>query len=123
MNIKAKVLLLFVVFGIKSNAQFSSDIFGIIPIKKCGWGMGLGLFTPGLPIGNIELRLGGSIYGTSLVKRNIYNVPLDAPQKGDATVHLKNNMYGFDGILRVSLPYDNNFVPYLDLFAGQRLLT
>jgi hypothetical protein len=123
MNIKVKVLLFsFLILELKGKAQMSTDIFGVIPIKKCGWGMGLNLFSPGLSVGNVELRIGGGIYGSSLVKRNVYNVPLDAPQIGDATVHLKNNIFGFDGILRISLPYSNGIVPYLDLFAGQRLL-
>ncbi len=122
---KKSIKIIILVFGLssflESKAQASLDIFGVIPVHKCGWGFGGKIFTPALSFGNIDIKLGGGIYGSSLVKRIIRDVPLDAPQTGNATVNFKNDVLGFDGILRFSLPYSSPIVPYFDVFAGSRL--
>jgi hypothetical protein len=121
----AKVLMFcFTIFIVgKTNSQISMDVYGTIPIKKCGWGLGTNVFSPGLSFGNFEMRVGGSFYWSSLVHRKIDNVPLLAPQTGDAKIRLTNNIFGLDGVLRLSLPYDKDLIPYVDLFVGRRFFT
>ncbi len=125
MKTLTKIITLVFALGTAKNisAQASMDLFGVIPVKNCGWGFGGKIFTPGASLGNLEVRLGGGIYGSSMVRRTMTNVPLNAPQTGDATVKFKNGVWGFDGILRFSLPYSSGLVPYFDAFVGSRLFT
>lgn len=124
------VVLIFV-FTCTNNlkSQASMDLFGIIPqpILSCkGWGIGWNLLSKDFPIGlkinqkKLEARFGGGFYISQLNRKKINNVPLDTPQVGTAKVSLGNYALGINAIARISYPYSEKIVPYIDVFGGIR---
>ncbi len=114
------------------TAQVSADFLGVLPNAYSKWGRGgfaMNILSPVLNstdvIGNdhIECRLGGGFYFAGLNQNTVSNVPLIAPQTGNALVTLTNRTYGLNGIARFSLPYSNKIIPYCDVFAGLRGFT
>jgi hypothetical protein len=109
-----------------SDKYWSMDVYGTVPLKQCGWGLGFGVFSPGKKIGMINpylpihLRFGGDFYWAELDRKHLGTLPLSAPQLGDAKVRLSQNNIGLNAVARFSLPYSKKFTPYLDLFAGYR---
>jgi hypothetical protein len=105
------------------------DVYGVLPRSFNGAGAGFGVFSPVIPLppawlpGGAELRLGGDLYFSSLDRRTIRNVPLQEPQSGEAKVKLNESLFGFNGVARFSLPWNETFSPYLDAFAGLRVIS
>src|SRR5689334_13114956 len=93
------------------------DFYATVPLKQCGWGMGFGIYAPAYKIGSINpylpvhLRLGGEFYIQEMHHRFLGNVPLSAPQIGDAKVRLSQNNMGFNFVARLSTPYSKKFTP------------
>lgn len=121
---KTITLVLLVTTTIKSNAQASMDLFLISPqsnVSKNALGGGFNILSKPLSIGSdFELRFGGGAHGSLLRNSSISNVPLAAPQVGNSTVRFNNWMYGSNAMIRLSLPYSNRVVPYVDLFGGMQ---
>src|SRR5687768_10607210 len=108
------------------DQYWSLDVYGAVPVKQCGWGFGFGLFGPGTKVGNItpnlplHIRFGGEFYFAEMAHRHLGTLPLNAPQNGDAKIRVSQNTLGLNGILRISLPLETKFTPYVDLFCGFR---
>jgi hypothetical protein len=102
------------------------DFYATVPLKQCGWGMGFGMYAPAHKIGMINpflplyLRFGGEFYLQEMHHRYLGNVPLSAPQLGDAKVRLSQNNLGFNFVARLSTPYSKKFTPYIDVYLGAR---
>lgn len=102
------------------------DVYGAIPLEYKGFGGGFGIFTQPLTLGMkgsvnpLQVRLGGDFYFAELNRKKLDNVPLAAPQTGDARVRLSQSNIGFNAVARFSLPYSNIITPYLDIFGGVR---
>lgn len=103
------------------------DAYVIAPKGFNGGGFGMGGFSPALSLPmlstNAELRLGGDFYFTGLDRRKFANVPLLAPQSGDAKVKLNETMFGINFVARLTMPWDEKVSPYIDGFAGLRAIT
>lgn len=103
------------------------DFYGTVPNEMRGLGAGMGFFSPALnnrtTIKNPyapEIRLGFDFYYLETAHKTFYNIPLSAPQTGDAKVRLSQNSMAFNISARVSGPYAKRFVPYFDVFGGWR---
>jgi hypothetical protein len=100
------------------------DIYGVVPFNFNGGGFGMGGFSRPLRTnaiaGGAEIRFGGDFYFTTLDRKTINDVPLLAPQTGAGKVRLNENMFGLNGVIRVSLPWNAKVSPYVDGFAGFR---
>ncbi len=114
------------------SAQASADFFGVVPKAYSNWGrggFGMNILSAAINSTNVkganyvECRLGGGFYFSGLSQKDVSNVPLTAPQTGNASVTLSNRVHGLNGIIRFSLPYSNKIVPYCDVFAGMRGFT
>lgn len=109
-----------------ADKYWSLDVYGAVPIQQCGWGFGFGVFGPGTKVANItptlplHIRFGGEFYFAELAHRQMGTMPLSAPQIGDAKIRLSQSNLGLNGNLRLSLPMETKFTPYVDLFAGFR---
>ncbi|MDZ4664969.1 MAG: hypothetical protein SGJ15_08855 [Bacteroidota bacterium] len=109
-----------------SDKYWSLDVYATVPLKQCGWGMGVGVFGPGKKIGMINpylpihLRFGGDFYFAELDRKHLGTLPLSAPQLGDAKVRLSQTNIGLNVAARFSIPYSKKFTPYIDLFVGYR---
>ena len=110
-------------------AQFSADIFCLIPhstISKGMCGFGMNILSHPFNLGyekdpnHIEVRFGGGFYVSKLKENSVFNVPLEFPQVGNATVVFDNKIYGCNASTRFSLPYSKKVIPYIDVFAGLR---
>jgi hypothetical protein len=106
--------------------HMSLDVYGAVPLQQCGWGFGFGLFGPGTKVGNItptlplHIRFGGEFYFAEMAHRQVGTLPLNAPQSGDAKIRVSQNTLGLNGIMRISMPLETKFTPYVDLFCGFR---
>lgn len=102
------------------------DIYGAIPLEYKGFGGGFGIFSQPLSLGlngsvnPLQVRIGGDFYFAELNRKKLDNVPLLAPQNGEARVRLSQSNIGFNAVARFSLPYSNIISPYLDIFGGVR---
>lgn len=102
------------------------DIYGAVPLEHKGFGGGFGIFSQPLSLGMkgsvnpLQVRIGGDFYFAELNRKKLDNVPLAAPQIGDARVRLSQSNFGFNAVARFSLPYSNLVTPYLDIFGGIR---
>jgi hypothetical protein len=109
-----------------TDKYWSLDVYGAVPVQQCGWGFGFGMFGPGTKVGSItptlpvHIRFGGEFYFAEMAHRQLGNLPLSAPQIGDAKIRLSQSNLGINGILRISLPMETKFTPYVDVFAGFR---
>lgn len=121
-----------ILFGlqiIQLQAQYSFDIFGVVPISKLNNGaLGLGLsllsnptlFNPSNKKNSADIVFGGNFYGSGLDKHILKNVPLQAPQEGLGQVTLKNTIYGLNAITRVSFPINDVLKTYIGVQIGWR---
>ncbi len=102
------------------------DVYGTIPLMHKGAGGGFGIFIQPLSLGikgsvnPLQVRLGGEFYFSELSHKRLSNVPLSAPQVGDAKVRLSQSNFGLNAIARFSLPYSSILTPYIDVFGGFR---
>jgi len=106
------------------------DAFGVIPVQtpltQGGWGAGFNLFGRAFNLGpavhpqRLQVRFGGGFYISSLMRKTLRNVPLVAPQTGDATVRLNSTIFGMNAIVRFSQPASTKLTPFVDVFAGFR---
>ncbi len=98
------------------------DIYMISPRNLNGLGFGMGVFSPALGIGasnkGLNIRLGGDYFFSGLDRKTIHNVPLLAPQTGNAKVRLTQNFLAVNAAARLSLPWNEKVSPYADFFAG-----
>jgi len=125
-NAKIIALVFLVTSTNKSSAQFSADLFLVFPhstFSKNGLGSGLTILSKPIDLGykkdpDLQLRFGGSFYGSSLMKSNISDVPLEAPQIGLSTVTFQNKIHGLNAVARFSGSYSKKIIPYLDVFGG-----
>jgi opacity protein-like surface antigen len=103
------------------------DVYGVIPHAVKGGGFGLGIFSPAIG-GSIfgsgaEFRLGADFYLTGLGHKTMENVPLLAPQTGNAKARLSETLFGFNAVARISFPWSEKVSPYVDAFAGLRAVS
>jgi len=100
------------------------DLYMALPFHQNGWGAGMGFFSPSVnfksPYQPLHVRIGGEFYMMELAHRSLGNVPLNAPQTGDAKIRLSQNTLGFNFIARFSAAYSERITPYGDLFVGAR---
>jgi hypothetical protein len=107
----------------------SLDVYATIPVKQCGAGFGANLLSKPFTVMHwdlshpVQMRLGGEFYWAQMEHRNLSNVPLAAPQTGDARINLTENVLGFNAMARFSMPYSQKIIPYVDVFGGYRGFT
>jgi hypothetical protein len=112
-----------------SPALPSLDLYGTIPVKYCGAGLGLIVLSNPFTVAHldpfrpIQVRFGGEFYWSQFDHKNMGELPLSAPQTGNATVRLNENVFGLNAVTRFSLPWSAKITPYVDLFAGLRGFT
>ncbi len=114
------------------QAQYSFDMFGVVPVSKLNNGaFGLGLsilsnpipFNPSSKKNSADILFGGNFYGSGLDNRVLKNVPLQAPREGFGQVTIKNSIYGLSAITRVSIPITDVLRAYIGAQIGWRGLS
>lgn len=109
------------------NKFWSLDVYGALPQHYTGGGAGFGMFSQALKFGAgantynpVQVRLGWDFYMVGTGHRTFNNIPLSAPQTGDAQVRLAQNNLGINFVARFSGSYSNKLIPYADVFGGWR---
>lgn len=134
------ILLLNFVFA-KSNAQVIFELNGIGVTSNsnkssfiAGGGGEITIYAPAIhlikPSGKnnsrnslapLSLHFGASLYVSGMGNKTFVNVPLVAPESGDAKVYFSNTLFGANADVRFTAALLNGKVaPYLDGFAGFR---
>jgi hypothetical protein len=104
----------------------SLDVYATIPVKQCGAGFGANLLSKPFTVMHwdmshpVQMRLGGEFYWAEMEHCYLSNVPLASPQTGNARVRFTENVFGFNGVARFSMPYTQKIIPYVDVFGGFR---
>jgi hypothetical protein len=104
----------------------SLDAYATIPVRQCGAGFGANLLSKPFTVMHwdmshpVQMRLGGEFYWAEMEHRNLSDVPLAAPQMGNAKVRFTENVLGFNAMARFSMPYSQKIIPYVDVFGGYR---
>ena len=113
----------------QSQAQYSFEMYGIVPVSKLNNGaLGLGLsfsckpmpFNPSSKKNSADILFGGNFYGSGLDNRVLKNVPLQSPKEGFGQVTMKNTIYGLNAITQVSIPINDVLRTYIGAQIGWR---
>ena len=125
-------IICLVLFGLtffKSQAQYSLDMYSIVPVTKLNNGtLGLGINFYSKPFSlnsstkkeHADILFGAGFYGSGLNKCILKNVPLQLPQEGTSKITMKNSIYGFNVSSRISVPLNKNVRAYAGMQLGWR---
>jgi hypothetical protein len=134
-------LSLSVFISIQTSAQCASEIYGVCPIgytgntTNAGGGMGFGYFSKPFHIvpissknktnemfyGPLNFQFGGNMYFGYMGGKTFKDVPLVAPESGNAKVSFDNWLTSINPSVRLtSSMFDGKVMPYAEVFAGWR---